>query len=384
MSDMPPTAAEPQSPERTRLGTDRTGAEQQAVPDAIAVVEALLRGRSLWLKLLALFSFVITAALLGFGGYYIYYADTIAFDQTEQRTKALADQRSTVEEQVTKLKELEMQFQDAKRAIAEKLVLTWPPRQIFPTLRAVAAAEDGQHGWAVGYGGTILRTSDGGGSWKTETSGTTQALLSIQMASDGQHGWAVGDNGTILILSIPDLAVVLGAAEAKDVETALVSLHPPQGAPKEEVDALKRHEQERKDAEQLRARAQKAAELLAPQVRAPQTPQGSGNSAHDFLDPVYVRAYLNRAIVMLIVFFSVSILLTIFRYSMRLAAQYDGRADALRLSDSTLDNRFHQLVRTMVPSGVDFGKTPRSPAELAFDSARDMMREAVRRRPDAS
>jgi photosystem II stability/assembly factor-like uncharacterized protein len=65
-------------------------------------------------------------------------------------------------------------------------------------LFAVQFLADGLHGWAVGTDGTILTTADGGGSWTTETSGTNADLSAVQLLADGQHGWAVGDGGTIL------------------------------------------------------------------------------------------------------------------------------------------------------------------------------------------
>jgi len=63
-------------------------------------------------------------------------------------------------------------------------------------LRAIAFT-DGSHGWAVGDGGTILCTVDGGANWTVQTSGTMQDLRAIAF-TDGSHGWAVGDGGTIL------------------------------------------------------------------------------------------------------------------------------------------------------------------------------------------
>ena len=82
---------------------------------------------------------------------------------------------------------------------------------------------------------------------------------------------------------------------------------------------------------------------------------------------------------MSIMFFSVSVLLSVFRYALRLASHYDGRADALRLTVGDVDGRFHRRVNTMVPSGIDFGKMPKSPGEMAFDMAKDMVRTAGRR-----
>ena len=57
--------------------------------------------------------------------------------------------------------------------------------------------EDGQSGWAVGWSGTILHTTDGGQNWQNQSSGTSKSLLSVHFANS-QNGWAVGWSGTIL------------------------------------------------------------------------------------------------------------------------------------------------------------------------------------------
>ncbi len=54
-----------------------------------------------------------------------------------------------------------------------------------------------QSGWAVGRWGTILHTEDGGATWKKQTSGTEEALMSVAFATP-QSGWAVGRDGIIL------------------------------------------------------------------------------------------------------------------------------------------------------------------------------------------
>ena len=64
------------------------------------------------------------------------------------------------------------------------------------TLNGIAFV-DADHGWIVGGGGTILRTTNGGASWSAQKSGTTQALNGVAFA-DAANGWAVGNRGTIL------------------------------------------------------------------------------------------------------------------------------------------------------------------------------------------
>ncbi|CAD6877555.1 hypothetical protein [Methylomonas albis] len=59
---------------------------------------------------------------------------------------------------------------------------------------------DSLRGWAVGNGGIILATTDGGRSWQNQRSGTDGALSSVYFA-DSVHGWAVGSGGIILATS---------------------------------------------------------------------------------------------------------------------------------------------------------------------------------------
>ena len=53
-------------------------------------------------------------------------------------------------------------------------------------------------GWAVGFNGTILHTTNGGTNWAIQTSGTTNKLYSIVYFLDPNNGWVVGEFGTIL------------------------------------------------------------------------------------------------------------------------------------------------------------------------------------------
>jgi len=53
-------------------------------------------------------------------------------------------------------------------------------------------------GFAVGFLGTILRSTDLGGTWSPQSSGTFADLFDVHFASDGLTGVAVGAFGTIL------------------------------------------------------------------------------------------------------------------------------------------------------------------------------------------
>ncbi|MFH2004381.1 MAG: T9SS type A sorting domain-containing protein, partial [Bacteroidota bacterium] len=56
---------------------------------------------------------------------------------------------------------------------------------------------DANTGTAVGYAGTILRTTNGGALWTSQTSGTTNELMGVSF-TDANTGTAVGGWGTIL------------------------------------------------------------------------------------------------------------------------------------------------------------------------------------------
>ena len=52
-------------------------------------------------------------------------------------------------------------------------------------------------GWAVGNDGTILKTTNGGTSWTSQSIETSVPLYSVSF-TDSDNGTVVGDVGTIL------------------------------------------------------------------------------------------------------------------------------------------------------------------------------------------
>lgn len=56
---------------------------------------------------------------------------------------------------------------------------------------------DADHGWAVGKGGKIIVTLDGGNSWESLASGTNTDLYGVSFV-DQDRGFVVGDGGIIL------------------------------------------------------------------------------------------------------------------------------------------------------------------------------------------
>jgi photosystem II stability/assembly factor-like uncharacterized protein len=68
-------------------------------------------------------------------------------------------------------------------------------------LNALQFLDDGLRGWAVGEGGTILATTDGGNKWKVQeqTGGAPNddPLIAVQFLNDGLRGWVLGMDSDI-------------------------------------------------------------------------------------------------------------------------------------------------------------------------------------------
>jgi photosystem II stability/assembly factor-like uncharacterized protein len=57
---------------------------------------------------------------------------------------------------------------------------------------------DADHGWAVGWSGTILRTTDGGKTWQHIKTGAANWSLATVRFFDANNGWAAGFSGQLL------------------------------------------------------------------------------------------------------------------------------------------------------------------------------------------
>src|SRR2546423_957597 len=79
------------------------------------------------------------------------------------------------------------------RTIVRALAITLTMCAIGAAVPDALASPDG---WAVGFGGTILHTSNGGSNWTTQASGTGERLQDVDF-TDPLNGWAVGNFGTI-------------------------------------------------------------------------------------------------------------------------------------------------------------------------------------------
>lgn len=74
---------------------------------------------------------------------------------------------------------------------------TWKPQPIFSQKFFGITFRDSLNGTAVGLGGVIFCTKDGGKNWVQKTSGTNEWLLDVEMTNDST-AWVAGGFGTIL------------------------------------------------------------------------------------------------------------------------------------------------------------------------------------------
>ena len=64
-------------------------------------------------------------------------------------------------------------------------------------LHGVHFRPGGRYGWAVGDGGKIVATTDGGANWAAQVSSTTFHLQAVWFTTTAK-GWAVGNGGTVM------------------------------------------------------------------------------------------------------------------------------------------------------------------------------------------
>jgi photosystem II stability/assembly factor-like uncharacterized protein len=74
----------------------------------------------------------------------------------------------------------------------------------LPILMSCAFADE-THGWAVSHDGSVLATTDGGETWRSQSTPTPHALLDQVTCVDGTHAWVVGrKDGHAVMLATTD------------------------------------------------------------------------------------------------------------------------------------------------------------------------------------
>lgn len=86
-----------------------------------------------------------------------------------------------------------------------------------------------------------------------------------------------------------------------------------------------------------------------------------------FEDKEFLSIFSIRFGVTIIILFFVQVLVNLYRYNVRLASYYDGKADALLLSKSNLSN-FEDISKSLSPEDLHFGTPPNTPIEKLMDT----------------
>jgi photosystem II stability/assembly factor-like uncharacterized protein len=81
-----------------------------------------------------------------------------------------------------------------RRSIAQRGDLSWWD------LYSIRFTPDGKAGWIGGENGLILKTTDGGNTWNSQPSGTTENIFRIA-ATDSRSAYASGSNGLLMSTS---------------------------------------------------------------------------------------------------------------------------------------------------------------------------------------
>jgi hypothetical protein len=71
------------------------------------------------------------------------------------------------------------------------------------------------------------------------------------------------------------------------------------------------------------------------------------------------------------------ILITLYRYSTRVAAFYEARADALQIASEVDALSLKDLVDALSADKVDFGKSPVPPSQMVFDAVKSALEKAA-------
>src|SRR5712691_8388763 len=74
---------------------------------------------------------------------------------------------------------------------------SWHQGNSFPATNYGVDFIDAQSGWAVGIGGVVYTTTDGGHNWSGKVTPTSDNLKDVDFV-DASSGWAVGGNGAII------------------------------------------------------------------------------------------------------------------------------------------------------------------------------------------
>ena len=242
-----------------------------------------------------------------------------------------------------------------------------------PDFRAIASSRDGRRVVVAGRKGVIWVSPDGGGSWNSRTSNVADHLEAVAMSDSGDVAVAVGRDGTILV-SDDDGKERWGSRDSRTPDTLNAVVLGGDG---------RRMIVAGRNAAVLRSESTAtetfpAIERLDVGADPPVCSEGAAAdlTEREVLKEISLYAAFVRVATVLILFFAVQYLISLTRYSLRLAAFYDARRDAVLLTTEEGFPRpgsiaeLERMMQAMSPDGLDFGRSPRTTVEQALQMAR--------------
>ena len=94
--------------------------------------------------------------------------------------------------------------------------------------------------------------------------------------------------------------------------------------------------------------------------------------ADNFALYVLISTSVTRIGAVLLLIFGVQVLINFYRYSLRLAAFYESRADAIELLDDSSLESLGSIVTCLSPDLIDFGKAPNTPTQEILELAKSV------------
>ncbi|OWQ45517.1 hypothetical protein CDL60_20010 [Roseateles noduli] len=109
-------------------------------------------------------------------------------------------------------------------------------RRALDPLTSIDFSDDDQRGWVVSASGAVLRSEDGGRTWRRQSTGYTAPLGLLHASGDGMKAWAQESDGGRVIQTVDGGASWrVGDLTAPDAEAAMTrprqSLRPPMPLP---------------------------------------------------------------------------------------------------------------------------------------------------------
>ena len=233
-------------------------------------------------------------------------------------------------------------------------------------IAAAAFSTDGKHGVVTGGEGSVFATQSSGRSW-TSTERDYQGTIFIDVVSalpGGRNFVAMDDDGGVHLLKpYPDMA----EWESRSLDTMRIRI--------EEDEILLNSVIGLEITKFLDS-------VLSADVNVDDGEAPEPGNDETLFSRLFGELMGMRVVILIALLFLVQILVRLYQYSLRLAAFWDARADAVLLARSFAyrsAETFDDLVATLTPDAYDFKPSPKSGHEAMMNLAGQLLRRDSRK-----